>query len=205
MEQAAFLNRLKQQDPQAFAFLVQKYHQAMLSIVRPIVGDTWVEEVVQEAWISIYKALPNFEGRSSLKTWLFTIVRHEAYSRYKKEARQISLQTSFNTAREDMKLDAWLNSSFHADGHWNTALQWDLSSPEAILQEEQLLQCIEHALTLMQADQKAVFVLRDQEQLAMDEVCSILGITHSNARVLLHRARMKLFKVINHYQETGEC
>jgi RNA polymerase sigma-70 factor (ECF subfamily) len=205
MEQAALLTKLKQQDPQAFGFLVQKYHQSMLSIVRPIAGDTWVEEVVQEAWISIYKALPDFEGRSSLKTWIFTIVRNEAYSRYKKEARLVSLEASVKTAKEDMKLDEWLNSSFNEDGHWSTSFQWDLGSPEAILQEEQLLQCIEHALELMQADQKAIFVLRDQEQLEMEEVCNILGISYSNARVLLHRARMKLFKVINYYQETGEC
>jgi len=68
-----------------------------------------------------------------------------------------------------------------------------------------LQNCIEHTLEKLQPDQKAVFLLRDQEQLAMEEICNIMDLTHSNARVLLHRARLKLFHVIDHYQETGEC
>ncbi len=201
----AFLEQLKQQDHQAFKAIVREYHLSMLSLVRPIVGDAWAEEVVQEAWVSIYKALPAFQQRSSLKTWLFTIVKNEAFKRYRKESRQVSLEALPADQKQEQRLDEWLQNSFRPDGHWQASFQWDLDSPEAILQEEQLQHCIEKTLNLLQADQKAVFVLRDQEQLSLEEICNILEISNSNARVLLHRARMKLFEVINHYQQTGEC
>lgn len=202
---AAFLEKLKAQDHQAFNQLVKEYHQSLITVARKIVGDGWAEAVVQEAWVSIFKALPNFEGRSSLKTWIYTILKNEAFSRYKKEARTVSLEAQVADDQQDIKIENWLNNAFKNDGHWRHTLAWDISSPEALLQEEQLQKCIEHTLELLQPDQKAVFLLRDQEQLAMEEICNILDLTHSNARVLLHRARLKLFQVIDHYQETGEC
>jgi RNA polymerase sigma-70 factor (ECF subfamily) len=202
---AEFLEKLKAQDHQAFNQLVQEYHQSLITVARPIVGDSWAEEVVQEAWVSIFKALPNFEGRSSLKTWMYTILKNAAFSRYKKESRTVSLEAQAASDQQDVKIDDWLDKAFQQDGHWRNAPSWGINSPEALLQEEQLQICIEHTLEKLKQDQKAVFLLRDQDQLEMEEVCNILDITHSNARVLLHRARLKLFQVINHYQETGEC
>ena len=175
-------------------------------MARPIVGDSWAEEVVQEAWVSIFKALPKFQGRSSLKTWIYKILKNEAFSRYKKESKTVSLEAQLPDDQQDRSVEDWLNSAFKKNGHWaNSPSGWDLSSPEALMQEEQLQQCIEHTLEVLKSDQKAVFLLRDQDQLSMEEVCNILEISHSNARVLLHRARLKLFQVINHYQDTGEC
>ena len=178
----------------------------MVAVARPIVGESWAEEVAQEAWVSIFKALPKFQERSSLKTWIFTILKNEAFSRYRKESKTVSLDAQTDTDQQDKRLNEWIDGAFNSDGHWQKApVDWGLSSPEALLQEEQLQECIEHTLALLKPEQKAVFLLRDQEQLDMEEVCNILEISHSNARVLLHRARMKLFQVIDHYQETGEC
>ncbi len=206
MDQISSLEKLKNQDHQSFNLLVQEYHLSLLAVARSIVGDAWAEEVTQEAWVSIYKALPKFQERSSLKTWMFTILKNEAFGRYRKEAKTTSLESASDDGQQGDKLDKWLANGFEDDGHWQKApSDWDLSSPEALLQEEQLQRCIEHTLTLLQSDQKAVFMLRDQEQLEMQEVCNILEISYYNARVLLHRARLKLFQVIDHYQETGEC
>jgi RNA polymerase sigma-70 factor (ECF subfamily) len=206
MDSASFLTKLKSQNHQAFNQLVQQYHSSLLTVARTIVGDIWAEEVVQEAWVSIFKALPKFQERSSLKTWIYTILKNEAYSRYKKESKTVSLEAQVPDDQQDRTIEDWLSSSFNKGGGWlNSPSGWDLSSPEALLQEEQLQKCIEHTLELLKPDQKSVFLLRDQEQLAMEEVCNILDISHSNARVLLHRARLKLFQVINHYQDTGEC
>ena len=206
MDQDKFLEKLKTQDHQAFNQLVQEYHQLLLAVARPVVGEIWAEEVVQEAWLSIFRALPKFQERSSLKTWMLTILKNEAFGRYRKESRTVSLDSQSDPDQQDVRLDEWLHNAFANDGHWQNAPgEWDLSSPEALLQEEQLQRCIEHTLNILNADQKAVFLLREQEQLEMDEVCNILEISHSNARVLLHRASMKLFQVIDHYQETGEC
>src|SRR5690554_250880 len=66
------LDLLRSGNKAAFTRVVQRYHRPMLVIARAIAGDTWAEEVLQEAWISIHRALPRFEGRSSLQTWLYT-------------------------------------------------------------------------------------------------------------------------------------
>lgn len=205
-DSASFLIKLKNQDHQAFNQLVQQYHLSLLTVARTIVGDVWAEEVVQEAWVSIFKALPKFQERSSLKTWMYTILKNAAFSRYKKNQKTVSLEAQVPDDQQDRSIEDWLSSAFREDGHWQNSISgWDLGSPEALLQEEQLQACIEHTLERLKPDQKSVFLLRDQEQLSMEEVCNILDITHSNARVLLHRARLKLFQVINHYQKTGEC
>lgn len=74
-----------------------------------------------------------------------------------------------------------------------------------MLQEDQLRHCIEHTLTVLPENQKAVFLLRDVEQSSLEEIAEILSLTEANVRVILHRARLQLMKIINHYQETGEC
>ncbi len=80
-----------------------------------------------------------------------------------------------------------------------------MDSPDQLLEQTQLQTCIDHTLTQLPPAQKAVFTLRDIEQMPLEEICNTLDIKDSNVRVLLHRARLKLFKVIAHYQETGEC
>lgn len=116
-----FLDKLKSQDHQAFSRLVEEYHHSLLAVARPIVGDGWAEEVVQEAWVSIFKALPNFQQRSSLKTWMLTILKNEAFSRYKKEKRTVSLDSQTDHERSDERLDEWLHQAFRQDGHWAKA------------------------------------------------------------------------------------
>ncbi len=198
------LLRLRAQQHDAFNFLVKNFHNRLVSFAATVAGNTQAEEIVQDAWISIYKALPGFESRSSLKTWLYTIVRNECYKRIKKESRKPDrIRTNGDDADP---LDSWFASSFVEDGHWSGELsEWNINTPEALLQEQQLQKCIDHTLKLLKPDQKAVFELRQLQQETMEEVCNILNISHSNARVLLHRARLILMQVINNYQETGEC
>jgi RNA polymerase sigma-70 factor (ECF subfamily) len=195
------LVRLKNQDHQAFEILVEKYHRQMLIVARAIIGESLAEEVVQEAWVSIYNALPSFEGRSSIKTWIYTIVSNQAKTRLRKESRLVSMNDLENDIPAYLK-----NERFHDDGHWSSAPPlWDTESPEKLLENEQLRQCIEKTLELLPGVQKSVFLLRDIEQQSLEEICNILQIANSNVRVLLHRARVKLMQVIDQYQETGQC
>lgn len=199
------LDALRAGDRKAFAALVRKYHSRMVVIARAIVGDVWAEEVTQEAWMSIYRALPKFEGRSTLQTWMFTILKNEAKTRLSKESRFISLDMSTADSSNEDFANA-LNERFREDGHWKEApTAWHIESPTALMEEEQLRRCIHHTLSLLSADQRAVFTLRDLQQMDLDEICNILDISTSNVRVLLHRARLTLMKVIDHYQETGTC
>jgi RNA polymerase sigma-70 factor (ECF subfamily) len=195
------LAALRKQEHPAFQRLVEKYHRQMLIVARAIIGDSLAEEVVQEAWLSIYHALPSFEGRSSLKTWVYTIVSNQAKTRLRKESRLVSM----NDMEQD--IPAYLKQeNFRSSGHWITPPPlWDSESPDELLENEQLQRCIEKTLELLPALQKSVFLLRDIEQQSLEEICNMLQIANSNVRVLLHRARVKLLQVIDHYQETGQC
>ncbi|WP_295876494.1 sigma-70 family RNA polymerase sigma factor [uncultured Zhongshania sp.] len=194
------IRRLKTGDNNAFKQLIGSYHPKLLIVARAIVGDVFAEDVTQEAWSSIYKAIAKFEGRSSLSTWMIQIVSNEAKSRLRREKRHSSFGDIDEVRPE---LDA---NSFNGGGHWaNPPSHWDINTPELMLQEDQLRHCIEHTLTILPENQKAVFLLRDVEQHSLEEIAELLSLSEANVRVILHRARLQLMKTINHYQETGEC
>ncbi len=192
---------LRAQNHAAFANLVACYHSQFKTVARSIVGDSIAEEVAQEAWVSIFNALPGFEGRSSLKTWLYTIVGNHAKTRLRKESRMRPIEEVGKAASGYLS-----DEPFNQSGHWdNTPALWEMESPDALLEEKQLRHCIEHTLSILPQVQRAAFTLRDIEQQSLEDICNILNVTNSNVRVLLHRARITLMEVIDHYQETGEC
>lgn len=201
-QDAALLQALRSGNQAAFAALVQKYHNKLLLVARLMVGELWAEEVVQDAWLSVYRAIDKFEGRSALQTWLYTIVKNQARTHLRSESRLSDLlQPATPLSPSGMPDERFLE-----DGHWQKApLNWGLDCPADLLAEEQLRHCIQHTLKRLSTDQLAVFTLRDLQQMEMDDICNILELTASNARVLLHRARLTLMQVIERYQETGEC
>ncbi|CAA0109883.1 ECF RNA polymerase sigma-E factor [Zhongshania aliphaticivorans] len=194
------ITRLKKGDNNAFKHLISTYHTKLLIVARAIAGDVFAEDVTQEAWSSIYKAIGKFEGRSSLSTWMIQIVSNEAKSRLRKEKRHSSFG-DIDEVRPEIAAE-----HFDDKGHWvNPPSHWDINTPELMLQEDQLKHCIEHTLTILPENQKAVFLLRDVEQNSLERIAETLSLSESNVRVVLHRARLQLMKTINHYQETGEC
>jgi len=197
------LDQLRRQDHAAFEALVSQHHRPMVAVARAILGDSLAEEVVQEAWVSAYRNLPRFEGRSSIKTWLYTIVSNEAKTRLRKEKRLVALED----ISQDGSVDYLDGDRFYGlSGHWKAPPpSWHMDSPDQLLEEQHLQKCIDYTLTILPTQQKAVFILRDIEQQALSEICNILEVTESYVRVLLHRARVKLMQVIDRYQETGEC
>ena len=183
----------------AFRYLINTMYNQLLAVARAIAGSSIADEVVQESWISVLRALPKFEGRSTLKTWITQIVANEAKKRLRKESRSISLDS---LGSED---DNFLEP-FKTDGHWaKPPASWDLSTPEDILNEKLLKICIDKTVKILPEKQKAVFVLRYLENYSLSEICNILEVSDSNVRVLLHRARLVLYQTIEHFQETGEC
>jgi RNA polymerase sigma-70 factor (ECF subfamily) len=196
----ALLERLRSGDNAAFRDLIVRYNQRLLIVARAIIGDVFAEDVVQEAWTSIFRAINRFEGRSTLSTWMIQIVSNEAKSRLRKEKRHM------NVADTEQLPAALAENRFAVDGHWQIPpAHWELGSPERLLEEDQLRCCIEHTLTLLPENQKAVFMLRDLEQMPLSDIAAQLLLSESNVRVLLHRARFKLLDVVDHFQETGEC
>ena len=155
--------------------------------------------MVQEAWIAIHGSIDKFEGRSALKTWLFTIVSNRAKSRLKRESRHVSFDPQAESSSSS-------KDPFNSSGGWEAPPQeWDISSPDKLLEETELQKCVEKTLEVVPAMQKSVFLLRDMNRHSLEDICNILGLTDSNVRVLLHRARQRLLAVVDHYQETGEC
>lgn len=204
LETPEFIQRLRQQGQAEFHALVKHFHKRLLAFAKSLTGANFAEEIVQESWVAIWRALPAFEGRSALKTWLYTIVRHECTARLRKEKRMPTV--NIDSERYADGIDEWFAANFAEDGHWQSGIPgWNMETPEQLLEEAQLRDCIEKNLIGLQDMQRSVFRLRDIEQLPLEEICNILDLSGSNVRVLLHRARLKLLQVINHYQETGEC
>ncbi len=201
-DESRLIDELIQGNDAAFAQLIRQHQSTMLSLARSIAGDTFADDIVQEAWVSVYSNVANFERRSTLKTWLFRIVSNIASSRLRKESRKLSLeQLDGETA------GSYLDSAnFLEDGHWKTPVPvWRTESPDELIEEQQLKHCIHKTLDRLPDSQKTVFLLREIEQLAFDEICQLLNISAANVRVLLHRARLQLMQMIGRYQETGSC
>ncbi|MBL1319787.1 MAG: sigma-70 family RNA polymerase sigma factor [Methylophaga sp.] len=177
----------------AFEKVVSEYQNLMISVARAIVGEAFADEVVQDAWISAIKALPKFEGRSSLKTWLLHIVSNGAKSRVRRENRHSSLDEGWQSVSSD---------KFDNIGHrYDDVFAWEQATPEALLANDQLQSIIEHSFQQLPAQQRAVLTLYDMEGIEMKEICNILDVSASNVRVLLHRARTTLHQCIEKYQD----
>ena len=184
---------LKQGNREAFQQLVGAHHNTMLVVARAIIGEAFADEVVQDAWETIISAIHGFEGRSSLRSWLITIVSNRAKTRLKREKRFESLDEDWQDPDERNFNDrGWLTRD---------PPDWNLDTPEAIMASEQLRDVILHCLEQLPEKQRAVLTLVDIEGLDFEQICNILDISSSNVRVLLHRARISLRNAIATYQQ----
>lgn len=195
----ALLQRLRTGDKQAFVELVQTYHVSLKYFATAIIGGAQAEEAVQEAWLAVMRNLDQFEGRSSLKTWLYTIVGNEAKTRLRKSKREISIDSMADG-------ELFAPDRFLADGHWaQPPNAWHDDSPEALLSQDDFQRCLEKTLAALPAAQRTALLLRDQDGLDLDEICNLLEVSASNIRVLVHRARVRVHGMVEHFEETGTC
>jgi RNA polymerase sigma-70 factor (ECF subfamily) len=193
------LKALRQDKDAVFAELVAAHHAAMLTLARTILGADECEEAVQEAWISAYRGIEGFEGRSSFRTWLTRIVINQARGRLRKGGREFNVDAPAGDFQD-------YPGRFGEGGGWSIPpREWGYDSPEDLLQEQNLLDCLHKHLGILPSNQRLAVELRDVQGLELDDICNMLEISASNARVLLHRARTQLFNMVDHYQETGEC
>ncbi len=187
-------------DNAAFRIAIKQYQPAMLYLAYSFVGNKIADEVVQESWLSAIRALPKFERRSSLKTWLLRIVANEAKTRLRKENRSLSLEAMVSESKA-------LSDRYDDNGQWADSIpqQWDSDTPDELLSVEELKQCMNRHIEALPALQGATLNLREQQGYSLADICNILEVSESNVRVLLHRARNSLFLCIEHFQKTGEC
>lgn len=188
-EESTLVARLRAGDEAAFEELVGRYNGPFLRLALTFVSSRPVaEEVVQETWLGVIKGLPTFEGRSSLKTWMFRILANRAKSRGVRERRKVPL--SWPAAEEGLAAPPVDADQFTTAGRWRRAPEaWSDSTPEKILETRETREAVLAAIAELSARRRAVVTLRDIEGLDSNEVCNILGISETNQRVLLHRAR----------------
>jgi RNA polymerase sigma-70 factor (ECF subfamily) len=183
-DEVELISRLQSGDEEAFATLVERHHAAMVRLALGYVRSRAVaEEVAQEAWLGLLRGIDGFEGRSSLRTWLFRIVVNRAISTGLRERRHLPV--------DDTELEEQ-NGRFSQDGWWVTPpIHWAddvidrLAAPDLAARVRRLIEELPQG-------QRQVVTLHDVEGLTAAEVCNVLGITDGNRRVLLHRGRARL-------------
>lgn len=199
----ALVKQLLAGDEAAFTSVVERYHGPLLRFARLFVSNAAVaEEVVQDTWVAVLSGLPSFEGRSALKSWIFSILANRAKSRAVREKRTIAFsELSAPGSESEPAVDP---DRFTAAGAWSTPPgRWNEDTPESLLLHREALGVVEQAMAALPATQRAVVTLRDVEGLAAAEVCNILEISETNQRVLLHRARSRLRAALERYLVEG--
>lgn len=185
--------RLRRKDETAFVLLVDAWSGGILRLARTFVStDESAAEIVQETWLSVIRSIGQFEGRSSLKTWVYRVLVNAAKRRCAQEGRTIPLSNV--PAREDHgpSVDpSRFRDPGEADpGDWRIFPRpWPQPTPEQETLNNEMRRELEIALEELPARQRIVIILRDIEGRSSDEVCEILDISAANQRVLLHRAR----------------
>ena len=191
---ADLLAQLRAGDEAAMAQLVDQWSPAMFRVARSFVDSPEsAEDAVQDAWLGMLSGLAAFEGRSSLRTWTFTILVNRAKTRGAREAR--TLPRSPLGSHDEVAGDDWLAgpagepartwSSIDAPSRWDTA-------PENVVLSKETLLELDRALSGLPARQRQVVTMRDVCGMSSEEVCAALEISPANQRVLLHRARAVL-------------
>jgi RNA polymerase sigma-70 factor (ECF subfamily) len=185
-----------------FGLLIDRYYGAMMRVAMTYVNSRPVaEEVVQETWMSVIENIDHFEGRSSLKTWIFRILTNYAKTRAQRESRCISF-SSLSGMRTDhaqpaAEPDHMLFADRHPIGHCVSVKREDM--PEDHLLSQEMHTCIAQVIESLPANQREIVILRDLKGWSADEVCRTRGISKGNQRVLLHRARLKMRSALEKY------
>ena len=188
----------------AFGSLIEQYHYRLVRLAQSFVKSQAVaEEVVQDTWLAVLQSIDRFEGRASLKTWIFGILTNIAKTRWRRENRYVSFISENPNTREEAN-SRLESKGFPTDENlgnpgMSQTTTWDNRTPERLLESKEILAQIEKAIQTLPSQQQQVIILRDIEGVDSEEICQILNITSTNQRVLLHRARAKVRQALNPY------
>lgn len=203
----AIARRLRDGDEAAFTAFASAHHGPMVRFAAGRLGPrrAIAEEAAQEAWVVFLERLEGYEGRSSLRTFLFGILVNVLRNRSRAEARSVPLSS---VAREDEGEDApavpedrFLAASETWAGHWSASPPAWRGDPAELRETRELLAA---AIDALPSAQREVTMLRDVLGWTSEEACNALGISDTHQRVLLHRARAKLRSALEeHLGEQG--
>ncbi len=181
--------------------LVERLQPSMLRIAQMYVSTRAVaEEVVQDAWVGVLRGLDGFEGRSSLRTWIFRILVNTAKTRGQRESRSVPFSSVWADADAEPSVDPdrFVHGEAPSAGAWaSEPASWE-TVPESRLLSSETLAEVDRAIEALPPNQREVIRLRDVLGWSAPEVCNALDLSETNQRVLLHRARAKVRRALEH-------
>ena len=199
--EAQLLEALRAGDEAAFAQLVREYQPSLVRVARIYVStQAAAEEVAAETWLAVLNGLDRFEGRSSLKTWIFRILTNIAKTRAQRDGRTLpfsAMQDPGRVPEAALDADRFLDPQHPRwPGHWAVRPEpW----PEDALVAAETQAVVAEAIEALPPAQRAVISLRDVEGWSSEEVRNALELSETNQRVLLHRARSKVRRALESY------
>jgi len=198
LDDSELVRRVRAGDRSAFAGLVRRHGGALLRFARLFVRESSAaEEVVQDTWVVVLEGLDGFEGRASFKTWLYRILANRARTHAVREGRSVPFSALSETEGKEHSVDP---ERFDARGMWrDPPVGWTDETPERLALEAETRQVMEAAVQALPPAQRAVLVLRDEDGLETEEICNLLGLTVTNQRVLLHRARTRVRQAVEEH------
>lgn len=202
-EDLALVALLQAGDETAFMMLVEQHQGPMLRIARMYVSSQAVaEEVVQDAWLGILKGLARFEGRSSLRTWMYRILANIAKTRGQREGRSLPFSSLVEDDAAPAVADLWFRpAGDQRSDHWSSLPNDWRGIPEDRLLAAETLRVIGRAIESLPATQAEVIRLRDVLGWSSEDVRNALDVSETNQRVLLHRARSRVRRAVDEYLE----
>lgn len=196
----ALVRSLREGDESAFAKLVDALHGRLIAVARTFTASpALAEDIVQETWMAVIRGLHGFEGRSSLNTWILSILVRRARSMAAKDARRRGLPLEPEDPETNGGSGEW-EPGGGKRGLWQARpAPWGLEDPAAIFQTREAYLVIAAALEALPSNQRRVVLLRDVEDLDPAEICNMLEISETNQRVLLHRGRARVRRALDAY------
>jgi len=204
-DEAALLASLRDGDERAFATLVERHTSAMIGVARQYVSNREAaEDVVQETWIALIKGVSGFEGRASLRTWLFAVLINIAKARGTKERRYAETPLGDGGTVDPNRFRPADDPSW--PGHWRDGAEPRPfpETPEGSLLGEELKFVARMAIDHLPERQRIVVTMRDMLDFDSGEVCTVLNLSLGNQRVLLHRGRSAVRQALEDYLQDSE-
>jgi len=188
--------------------LVDRYHGPLVRLAWSFVNSREAaEDVVQETWLAVLTGIGRFQRRSSLKSWLFAILANQARARAKRDARSVPFSVlAAREAGEDapgVDPGRFQRVGEPEPGAWTSAPASWVEQPEGRLLSAEVMAVVSAAIDALPPAQRAAILMRDVHLMEPDKVCSALGVSDTNQRVLLHRARAKVRQAVEQYLGGG--